>query len=263
MIDWSAAALAAARANATYVIDQGAAKYAFEELGDTFVDQYKDRTHQAVLSVDGAGRPQLSISGTRPLSWNSLDVFADIDLTPVCATGWTAKNGLIASGALEGMRDLWEWIDYTIDSSAVLAVQGHSLGAARTHLTPLFRPPERVGLLHSFESPKFADAAYYAQFAPALAGIVCTLHGRDPWAAWPWTKTPFSRPQVPHLWLQTTGGMCVANQIDPATWLGGSILDYHDHDIGPIAGALAMIARNTATAQAAGQFGNREATEAP
>src|SRR5260370_37904509 len=91
-MDWGAFPPAAKRPNAAYLDDAAQSKAAFEALGDTWVGQFQDDLHQAVLSVDPAGATHLSISGTRsPLS---LDLFADVSLDPVvllqswCESEW-------------------------------------------------------------------------------------------------------------------------------------------------------------------------------
>lgn len=234
-IDFKAAALAARRASAAYIESRWAAANAFEALGDTFVDQYQNASHQAYITVDGAGRTQLSISGTRASQGALADVFDDVDLAPFNM----ALGGAVARGCWEGMADLWQWVHDTVDANAVIDVQGHSLGAARTHLSPVFRDPAHIGALHAFESPKFADTAFYSRFAAPLAGMVCTLNGRDMWAAWPWLGDAYSRPQVPHVWL-TQGPYAV---IDPAAWTGPHTSN-DDHDIDLVAQRLNAIAQS-------------------
>jgi hypothetical protein len=235
VIDWKALALAAARANAAYIEDRNAAQAAFSALGDTFIDQYKNGTHQAVLSFATQDRVQLSISGTRGLSLSALDLFDDIDLTPALAS----LNGHAAAGAIEGLEAMWNWVDTILPPECLLDVQGHSLGAARTHMTPLFCLPEVIGNLYSFESPKFLDAAFYADCADVLDKMVCTLNGRDPWAAWPWCPHGYVRPPLPHIWLSPAG---YATTIAPDDWPGGELLRFTDHDMAPIAALLARLA---------------------
>ena len=185
MTDWQACALAAARANAAYVIDETASKVAFEALGDVWVAMYANSSHQAVISVDSQCETHLSISGTRFSALKLMDVFADMSLDPVSVDG-----GNVTAGVYEGMRDMWDWVLSTVPDGDVIHVSGHSLGGARTHLTPLFLPTAQIGQLHSFEAPKFADAAFYATHAEALSGMVCVLNGADLWASWPWKEGP-------------------------------------------------------------------------
>lgn len=99
------------------------------------------------------------------------------------------------------MSRLWSWALDTVPANVPISVYGHSLDASRTHLMPLYLPRECIGALHSFEAPKFADAAYYATYAEQLAGMVCVLNGSDLCAAWPWLDGRYARPQNRHIWL--------------------------------------------------------------
>lgn len=236
-IDFKAAALAAQRAGAAYIEDAAAAKSAFEALGDTFVDQYKTADHQAVLSVDSAGCAQLSISGTRASNWHLPDVFDDIDLTPALIMG-----GSVSTGVLTGTGDMYAWALDLVPGAQPINVQGHSLGAARTHLAPFFMPLSRLAALHSFESPKFLDATYYETFEQALADMVCVLNGQDMWAAWPWLHSPYARPRTQHVW--THGGAGDFDMIDASYWPGPVRADDPlDHDIDRVAANLQAIAQ--------------------
>lgn len=236
-IDWQATALAARRANAAYIEKAADSKAAFSLLGDTWIAMRQDASHQAVISVDATGAPHLSISGTRA-SNRPLDVFADVSLSPVAVSG-----GNVTAGVFDGMAALWDWAKSVAPSGAAWNVSGHSLGAARTHLTPLFVPPAQLGALHSFESPKFADAAYYAAHAAALARMVCVLDGADLWAAWPWHATRWSaRPLADHIWLKDdAGGYAI---IPGSHWPGG--INPADHDMDRVQSRLEVIARQCA-----------------
>jgi hypothetical protein len=200
-MDWAAIVAAAKRANAAYIENDDASAAAFAALGDTWIGQFQDGSHQAVLSVDAAGAAHLSISGTRASQGALEDILADVSLKPVAV-----KGGNVTSGVYEGMTNVWDWARTTAPHGTVFNVAGHSLGAARTHLTPLFLPVEQIGALHSFEAPKFADKQFYATYAAALSGMVCMLNGRDSWAAWPWVDPRWqSRPQQDHVWLKDVG----------------------------------------------------------
>jgi len=219
MIDWAAAALACRRANAAYLIDPAQSKAAFQALGDVWSDIYSDSNNQAVLSVDPAGRTHLSISGTRASSLKLADIFDDVSLDPHPVNG-----GCVTDGVISGMQDVWNWALSVAPAGAVFNVCGHSLGASRTHLTPLFIPAAQIGGLWSFEAPKFANAKYYATYAAELAGMVCVLNGRDTWAAWPWANPVWDgRPRQDHVWLKSQGfAMIPASQ-----WPGlGSFADH-------------------------------------
>jgi hypothetical protein len=234
MIDFKAAALAAARANAAYVIDQTASKTAFEALGDVWIGGYQNASHQAVLSADAAGETHLSISGTRASALKLLDIFSDVDLEPVPVAG-----GNVTKGVYEGMQALWDWVHATVPDGDIVHVAGHSLGASRTHLTPLFCPVRQIGRLHSFEAPKFADASYYAVHADELADTVCVLNGADLWAAWPWKDARWqARPLPVHVWLKDDLG--AFSMIPGSAWPGGANPD--DHDIGRVQARLEAIA---------------------
>lgn len=222
-MDWAAIALAAKRANAAYIIDPAQSKAAFQALGDVWSDIYSDSNNQAVMSVDSAGRTHLSISGTRASSLKLADIFDDVSLDPHPVNG-----GCVTDGVISGMPDVWKWALSVAPAGAVFNVCGHSLGASRTHLTPLFVPAAQIGAMHSFEAPKFADARFYVTYAAQLAGMVCVLNGRDTWAAWPWVDLRWqSRPQQDHVWLKSSGFAVVpANQ-----WPGAGSFGDHDIDL--------------------------------
>jgi hypothetical protein len=233
MIDWQAAALAVARASAAYVIKEADSQSAFSALGDTWIGMYQNASHQAVLSADANGETYLSISGTRASALKLLDIFADVSLDPVPVAG-----GNVTAGVYEGMQQLWDWVMDTVPAGDVVHVAGHSLGASRTHLTPLFLPAAQIGLLHSFEAPKFADAAFYAAHADALADMVCVLNGSDLWAAWPWRDDRWqARPPLDHAWLQSDGG--AFSMIPGAQWPGG--IDAEDHDVSRVQARIQTI----------------------
>lgn len=241
MIDFAAAALACKRANAAYVIDREASQSAFGALGDTWIGQYANASHQAVLSVDAAGETHLSISGTRASALKVLDVLADMDITPAPVLG-----GNVTQGVFEGMAGLWQWVLHTVPAGDRVNVAGHSLGASRTHLTPLFLPAAQTGALHSFEAPKFADGPYYAAHADALAGMVCVLNGGDLWAAYPWKNPEWcARPLPLHVWLKGNAGEF--SMIPGTQWPGGTNAD--DHDVSLVQARLEAIAAALAAAE--------------
>lgn len=242
MMDWHAIALAARRANAAYLTQEADSRSAFEALGDVWVAMYANSSHQAVISVDSQCETHLSISGTRFSALKLMDVFADMSLDPVSVDG-----GTVTAGVYEGMRDMWDWVLSTVPDGDVIHVSGHSLGGARTHLTPLFLPPIQVGCLHSFEAPKFADAAFYAAHSAALASMVCVLNGADLWASWPWREGPLkdlrwqARPLSPHIWLKDDQGQF--DVIPGEQWPEGD--DPIDHDISRVQARLATLANSS------------------
>ncbi|WP_321951860.1 lipase family protein [Paraburkholderia bannensis] len=220
-MDWTALLLAARRANAAYIEDQAASKAAFLSLGDDWISMYADASHQAVLSATPAGETHLSISGTRASEGKLADVWADARLDPVLCGGGTAT-----AGVCERMQELWDWVLQTVPADITISVCGHSLGGARTHLTPAFLPCDRIGALHSFAAPKFIAADFYAAHHDALAGMVCVLNGRDGWASWPWfDKRWTARPPLEHIWLQDTGFDLVLGDLWPGGWA------FADHDM--------------------------------
>jgi hypothetical protein len=222
-IDWQACALAARRASAAYIENDDQSRVAFEALGDTWIGQFQDDAHQAVLSVDSGGAAHLSISGTRASQGAIADVLADMSLTPIAV-----KGGNVTKGVYAGMQNVWDWALSTAPSGVSINVAGHSLGGARTHLTPLFLPTGRIGALHSFEAPKFCDAQFYATYATELARMVCVLNGRDTWAAWPWIDPRWqARPQQDHVWLKDSGFAI----IPVAKWPGGGSFGDHGTDL--------------------------------
>jgi hypothetical protein len=233
-VDWRAAALAAKRANAAYVIDRAASQAAFAALGDHWVGMYQNDSHQAILSADLNGNTHLSISGTRASALKVMDVLADMDIAPVSVQG-----GSVTQGVYEGMSGLWQWVLDTVPTGDTVHVSGHSLGASRTHLTPLFLPQSQIGMLHAFEAPKFADASFYQTHAAALANMVCVLNGADLWAAYPWKNPAWcARPLPLHVWLKDDLGSF--EMIPGAQWPGGVNAD--DHDIGLVCHRLDSIA---------------------
>lgn len=240
LIDWQAAALAAKRANAAYVEKAADSKAAFSSFGDTWIDLYSTDSHQAVVSVDGSGSPWLSISGTRASAGKVLDVFADVSLEPQAVAG-----GNVTVGVIRGMDLVWNWALSVIPSDVRVSVCGHSLGASRTHLTPLFLPLDLIGSLWSFEAPKFCDAQFYATYAGALADMTCFLDGRDTWAAWPWADPRWqARPQQDHVWLESIGF-----QIIPASqWPGGG--SFGDHSMNLVQSRIEAIAASAVTSAA-------------
>jgi hypothetical protein len=231
-MDLTAAALAAKRANAAYIIDPAQSKAAFEALGDVWSDIYSDSNDQAVMSVDAAGRAHLTISGTRASSLKMGDIFDDVSLDP-CAV----KGGAVTAGVISGMQDVWDWALSAAPAGAVFDVAGHSLGASRTHLTPLFIPTAQIGEMHSFEAPKFCDEEFYQSHAEALSNMICVLNGRDTWAAWPWVDYRWKgRPLQDHLWLKSVG----YSLIPAAQWPG--LGSFGDHDMGVVQSRMEAIA---------------------
>jgi hypothetical protein len=172
---------AAQRANAAYVSDLQAARAAFAALNMTFVSQYRNDTHQAVISTDIHDRYYLTISGTRYSQENNIDLVDDIWLAPEKA----AKGGVIPAGVNQGMQEFWNWVLQTVPAAATINVEGHSLGAERTLLTPLFLAKERIGDLYAFEPPQCGTQEFWDAYRDELKGAVVTVCGGDIWFGWP------------------------------------------------------------------------------
>lgn len=224
MIDWHALLMAARRANAAYVEGDGPSQAAFVKLGDRWLGQFRNMTNQAVLSTDPSGQVHLSISGTRVSQLQLADVIEDASLEPSVVVG-----GKVTQGVAYKMAELWNWVSLIVPKDKSIVVTGHSLGAARTHLTPLYLSADRVQQLYSFEAPKFCNGDFYDTFADLFkAKMVCVLNGRDSWAAWPWLDPRWqSRPRQDHLWL--TNG--TYQLIDPKQWPGLGKTGDHSMDV--------------------------------
>ncbi|CAB3731276.1 hypothetical protein [Paraburkholderia rhynchosiae] len=213
-------AAASQRAQAAYIDAPEKARAAFEALGLCFIDLYQNASHQAALSQSADGKLFLSISGTRFSQGKIGDLFDDMDLAPV-DVGMGAQ---VTRGAYEGLSDMWQWALDTAPAESVFNVEGHSLGGWRATYTPLFIPVRRIGMLHAFEPPKGANAAYYARFQTELAGLVIVGQGRDIWFGYPRLGEWIHRPG-PMLWIKSSG----YSVIDTQDWPGG--LNLADHSI--------------------------------
>ncbi|WP_145956458.1 hypothetical protein [Burkholderia pseudomallei] len=234
MMDWALTAKAARRAEAAYIEDDTKSRAAFEGLGDMWIGQLEADSHQATVTRDASGGYWLNISGTRASDFRIMDVFADVSLDPVQVTG-----GKVTQGVYAGMDKVWSWAKGLAPVGTVWNVTGHSLGASRTHLTPLFLPASQIGALFSYEAPKFLDAQFYATHAGELASMVCVLNGSDLWCGWPWFDQRWQdRPQRDHIWLKDSRGTFAI--IDPKAWPGGR--RNSDHDIGLVCQRLEKIA---------------------
>lgn len=210
---------AAQRCNAAYVMDKSAAAQAFAALGMSFIDQYQNATHQAVYSKDQHGYQYLSISGTRISQGDNLDLLDDIWLAPVNVQ----RGGQVASGVFSGMDDLWKWAKSHLPQGATLNVEGHSLGAERTLLTPLFLPKEQIGDLHAFEAPQCATQEYWDAYRDELAHAVHTVCAEDVFYNWPPKQGYVHDEQNSVLWLKANA----IEVIKPSEWPVGGSEDDH------------------------------------
>ena len=198
-LDFEALLASALRSQAAYLEDPVQAAKAFGDLGLEFIGQYTSPGHQAVLSRDHEN-VYLSISGTRfGQSGGAFDLFEDIDLLPL-----TISTGVhVTAGAFDGLDEMWAWAKKEMNDSTVFTVDGHSLGAWRARYTALFLPPERIGAVYSFESPKGANAAFWEAYPmPYLTSVV---NGGDSWSMWPRWGTEWVHPDVPLVHLLKSG----------------------------------------------------------
>lgn len=205
---------AAQRSNASYVSDLLAVKAAFAALDMTFVSQYRNDTHQAVISKDARDRWYLTISGTRFSQGDNFDLLDDIWLAPVNAP----KGGMVPSGVNQGMVEFWKWVLQTVPADAALNVEGHSLGAERTLLTPLYLPDNRIGDLYAFEPPQCGTQEYWDAYRNELASAVVTVCGADIWFGWPPRQGYVHDAQSNLFWLLDQH----IEIIKPSEWTGGN-----------------------------------------
>lgn len=235
MMDWHALLMAAKRANAVYVEGDGPSQAAFVQLGDRWLGQFRNATHQAVLSTDPTGQVWLSISGTRVSQFELADVIEDASLEPQVVVA-----GKVTQGVVYRMAEVWNWVAQIVPKDRTIAVTGHSLGGARTHLTPLFLDAVRIQSIYSFEAPKFCNGAYYDTYKDLFqAKMICVLNGRDSWAAWPWVDMRWQdRPRQDHLWLNNGS----FQMIDPKNWPGLGKMS--DHSMDTVEANIAQLVAN-------------------
>jgi hypothetical protein len=222
------------RAEAAYIVDPVAAKAAFEQLGMTFLGQFQDSTHQGVVSQDAKGRYYVTITGTRWSEGFGADLLNDIWLAPVKAP----KGGLVASGVYCGMKDFWAWVLSKVPAGAVLNIEGHSLGAERALLAPIFLSPAQIGDLYAFEPPQCATQEYWDAYRDELSQAVVTVCGLDLWFNWPPRQGYVHDAQMQVLWLLSTGSQWIL----PANYKGGSSAS--DHHIAEVNSRLQYCMQN-------------------
>lgn len=219
---------AAQRSAAAYNTDVPSATAAFAALGYTLMGFYKNLTHQAVLSRDARNQFYLSITGTRYDQPGNLDLLADLSLSPVNVP----KGGQVASGVYEGLGDMWNWVLNQVPIGSVINIDGHSLGAERTLLTPIFLSKPQIGDLYAFEAPMCATQAYWDAYRDELAGAVHTVCGLDIWFSYPPHQGYCHDAQSSLLWLQSTA----IKLITPPQFPGG--LSGSDHAITEVVARL-------------------------
>lgn len=222
-MDFAAILAAAKRAQAAYIIDAAAARGAFEALGYSWIGQYQDADSQAVLTRDAAGAVYLSISGTRFSAGKIGDLIDDLQTKPLDV----GQGAAVTRGPYESAAEIWEWAKRLVPANTIWNVEGHSLGGWRTSYTPLFVPEAQIGMLHAFEPPKGANAAYYSRYAAALASLVIVGNGRDIWFGYPRLGRDWRHRPGPMIWLTSSG----FEVIDTSRWPGGFNLGDHSIDL--------------------------------
>jgi hypothetical protein len=210
---------AAQRSQAAYIEDLVGATAAFLALGNTVLGQYKNETHQAILSKDSAGLFYLSISGTRFSEPDNVDILDDVYLAPVP----TPKGGQVSAGVASGMQDFWDWVWKIIPSTSTINLEGHSLGAERVLLSPVYLPKEQIGDIYAFEPPQFATQAYWDAYRDELSGAIQTVCGSDIWFNYPPDQGYVHDHSSQVYWLQPDS----IELIYPFDWKGGLSTDDH------------------------------------
>lgn len=218
---------AAERANAAYEMDAATARSRFESLGQDWIGQYQQGNLQAVLTMR-EGAAYLSISGTRFSDDQEEDLLADLEVDEVDVGGGCK----VGKGAYTGLAELWRWVFSGLPTSAAIWVEGHSLGGWRTYYSPLFCPTSRLAGLHVFESPKAANARFWAQYD--RPDTVSVVHEHDLFFGYPFiTLWGASHPPRSHLWLHGGQLECLAR---PEDWPGG--FSIQDHSMDAVVAAL-------------------------
>lgn len=203
--DWKALNLSIQRSNAAYLIDPNEAAQAFKALGSTFLGQYRDTSHQAVLSHDGTGQVRLTISGTRfsegPLPDRIGDLIRDIDWTPI----EIEPGVLVAQGAWGGMDKVVQWATSigVLDELAPWEIEGHSLGGWRSFYAAYLIGKKHVKNVYPWENPKPGNAAFHTLLESQGFDINSVVNDFDPWFAWPWEAGDklIQRPGINLIWL--------------------------------------------------------------
>lgn len=215
---------AAQRSNAVYLTDKSAAQSAFEALGMTFLGQYQDTTHQGVVSKDAKGLYYVTIAGTRFHEGYGVDVFTDLWLAPVNAP----KGGQVPSGVYSGMKGFWNWALSLVPPGTVLNIEGHSLGAERALLSPLFLSKDQIGEIHAFEPPQCGTQEYWDAYRDVLATAVVTVNGADILFGYPPRQGYVHDAQGKFLWFLPSGTI---QSISATQWPGGTSYDDHSLDL--------------------------------
>jgi len=246
--DFPRLALAARRCSAAYIMDEEAAIAAFRALGSVVLGRVSNGRRQAIAHRGPDNGAYVTIAGTRfsegPISDRLSDLRRDIDWTPK-----DVGDGIkVATGADDGLADLWRWALGYFDGGEKINGEGHSLGGWETYYMPLHVPAERIGSLVTIEPPRPANAAYWARYADVLPKITTLAHGRDPWFPWAWGQTELRHPPGRSIiWLHDGGWSAVTEaEWCDATGLPEVNLALHESDHGPdsVVSALGLLARD-------------------
>jgi hypothetical protein len=232
--DFNALMASITRCNAVYEPDDTKARTLFANLGCTVIDRYCDAGHQAIIHRDPEGYVTLTIAGTRisegTLREHAVDLFEDIDFIPQNISA----DMMVATGALEGLGELFGWALSLIAPEDSVRIEGHSLGGQRAHLAPLFVPLSQLDRLIAWEPPKAANDAYYQAHADWFTRALTIINGADPWAAWPWMNNVLQHPPGKILWLHRNAWAWTTRD----SWPGGRILQAADHDTNQVMRAV-------------------------
>lgn len=223
-IDWLSVYQAACRANMAYEMDPARSEAGFSSLGQglTWLGMYQKGADQAVACIDQKGEAYLSISGTRFGKGFAglMDLADDAMLMPHSLGGGV----YVTAGAFLGLEPMWQWAQNLVPPGTVWNVEGHSLGAWRTRYTPVFLAPDRIGKLHSFESPKAANAAYWKKYHNELSGMVSIINDRDLFVSWPFASELWCHPErLPVQWITRL----LVTEILPDGYPGGISISDH------------------------------------
>ena len=242
--DWTSLYRSIQRCSAVYEPDAVRATEAFEQLGSVVLGRYCDSGHQAIAHRTAARRATLTISGTRVTEGTWAEHFVDLGEDACCLSEDVGDGVCVHAGAVAGLGQVWRWAAALFAADSPIDVEGHSLGGQRTCLTPLFLPPGRIGRLTAWEPPRAANAAFWTRFTRSLWGLTTVVHGRDPWADWPWLTADLTHGPWQLLWLRDGGWEWTK------TWRAGGIEHWRDHGPDTVLAAVAALAGETVAAAA-------------
>jgi hypothetical protein len=240
--------LAARLANAVYIEDKAKAAAALAGLGQSFVGQFQNDRHQAVVSRAANGDWWLSISGTRVTEGDvqdgAGDLWEDINVTPVDI----GNGALVGAGAYQGLGEMWDWALELIPGDARIKGCGHSLGDWRLAYTGLFLPVARIAHLYGFEGPKpFNEKGW------AVHGLPPELYTKfvfehDVWVGYPWITRFTQRPGPTLAHIRTVGSGYALDMVSEAAL--PPLVNAADHSPLNAIAALAVLSEPPAQAAA-------------